>query len=887
MLGWGVLLVSIIGCADKIRIKPSSNSVNINEKPSIRENRDYLSHQYAKVRKKQVQSVDYKLSVRFDEVKDSFMGTATVNFSMVKGNLSPLTIDFDKGTVKSILVNEKQVSWDYNQWFITLAADLFREGNNTIKIDYSRPYSTDGYGIHRFKEKSTGNVYIYSHFEPYKAHRFFPHFDQPNLRATYTIDVVAPKSWQVITSILEERVEELESTKHWFFPQSANFSSYVLPMHAGPYKVWHDKAGEIPLRLFARQSIAPYVKLNEWFKPTKQTFKFFQEYFDIPYPFVKYDQVISPDYNIGAMENIAAVTFNESFISRGEKTRSSKRRLANTIAHEMAHMWFGNLVTMDWWNGLWLKESFATYMANLALGESTEYKEVWDAFYSGTEQWAYSSDQSVTTHAIELPVATTSDAYTNFDGITYGKGASVLRQLPFYLGEDAFRQGVSNYLKKYAYQATTLSDFMTELGNVAQQDLTEWQQQWLFRAGVNTIKVNYQCENDKVKSMSLIQTAPEKLPTLRSQRVQIGLYQIEANSAKLSVALPVTYSGKFTNIASAKNLPCPDAVYPNYDDWGFVKVELDEKTIKTLEGYINTFPKVKTRLMLWQSLWDSVRDAKLSVLDYVNFSINNLQADDDLNIVSDVSSSLSASFSYIGFLSENSQTKKKYRSDIENFFWQKTINAQPKSDLQKNWFSYFVSTAHTPNGLKKLIDLLSEKIYLDGLTIDQDRRWQLIQKLNQYEFGEYDELLKIERQKDDSDKGMKNALATEVIRPNVKTKEKWLKVLIEQPQKYKLSTARYIMEALFPSSQVGIHAKFSQQILTAIPMLDKKVEQAFTRSFSSYLAPSLCTSDSVKKLAEANKMFSTLNPSIVKSFKRTHQNDERCVNILNKMQEGV
>ena len=872
----------ITGCGEAVdnhsekEVLSASNTV-----PSIiREPVGNLSHEYAKHRKNQVTSIDYDLSLILDAKRDYFQGKSTIRFEMAVGNRSPLTVDFDSGTINAILVNDKPVKWEYNQWFITLAPQLFKDGNNRIEIEYSRPYAKDGFGLHRFKEEKTENVYVYTHFEPYKAHRLFPHFDQPNLRATYTIDVVAPSDWSVITSVLESKVEEQGENKHWYFPRSANFSSYILPLHAGPYKVWYDKAGDIPLRLFARQRIAPYVKLDEWFTPTKQSFEFFQKYFDIKYPFIKYDQVISPDYNIGAMENVAAVTFNESYIKRGEKTRAQKLGLANIIAHEMAHMWFGDLVTMDWWNGLWLKESFATYMANLALSEATEYTEVWDTFYARTEQWAYRSDQAVTTHAIELPVLSTADAYTNFDGITYGKGASVLRQLPFYLGEEAFRKGVSNYLKKYSYQATTLTDFMIELGNAAEIDLTEWQQQWLYTAGLNTITAQYQCESGKIKQMSVEQMAPENLPTLRTQRVQIGLFNLVDGEMSLTNAIPVTYSGKNTQIETAPGLTCPDAVYPNYDDWGYVKVELDNATIITLNQHINKFESTKVRLMMWQSLWDSVLDAKLPVTEYIDFAIKNIDQEEDNNTVNSVARGLISSFHYIESLAKDSTLRTKYKNKIEAFMLQKTLNAPPGSDHQKEWFNRFLDAAHTKKGLTEVSDLLIGDTSLEGLKIDQDRRWLLISKLNQYQFGDYKALLDAEKLRDTSDKGVKNAIASEVIRPDSKNKQKWLDILINEPEKYKLSTSRNIIWSLFPSSQKEFRAHFSKQISKAIPKLNQSAEQAYVSEFSSSLAPTLCTSDSVDNLVQLNKEFTGFNPSIIKAFKIAHQEDQRCVDII-------
>ncbi|XQW83992.1 M1 family metallopeptidase [Thalassotalea piscium] len=469
--------------------KNETTSVSTQTQQSVKQNQlervksESLFADYAQMRSKQVSDISYNLQVKIGNKSEVFSGTTDINFTLADDNQNDLTIDFDSGNVESVLVNGKPASFNYEQWFITIPKDELNTGKNTIKISYQRPYATDGSGLHRFVDPENGEVYLYTDFEPYDANKLFPHFDQPDLKATYTMQVTAPKHWQIISSTRETSIKEMGENKLWSFPTSAKFSSYVFSLHAGNYAVWEDSFEDIPLRVFARQSLAKYINTEEWFTPTKQSFGFYNKYFDVKYPFGKYDQVVAPDFNAGAMENVAAVTFSETYISRGEKSTQAKMSLANVIAHEMAHMWFGDLVTMRWWNGLWLNESFATYMANLAVEKASDFENLWDVFYSGTKQWAYSSDDSVNTHAIELPVPSTGDAMSNFDGITYGKGASVLKQLPYYLGEENFRLGVSNYLKKFSYKNTDLDDFIGELGKAAGKDMSEWTQDWLYNAG--------------------------------------------------------------------------------------------------------------------------------------------------------------------------------------------------------------------------------------------------------------------------------------------------------------------------------------------------------------------------------------------------------------------
>jgi aminopeptidase N len=503
-------IFSVFFCTLLIALTSACSHLQSSSNKSLeRKLEPYLEQGYAVLRKRQISAVSYQLHVELDEASASFTGEIKIDFTLAKNNKMPVTVDFDGGQVLSVQLNGKPISWQHEKWFIRLAPELFATGKNNLQIHYRHAFATAGDGLHRYQDQQTGNVYLYSNFEPFNAHKMFPHFDQPDIKATYTLDVVAPEKWQVISTTRETHVDSQGDKKHWLFPQTPVMASYVFSLHAGPYAVWEDKAGDIPLRLFARQELAQYVNFKEWFLFTQQAFAFYNQYFNYPYPFAKYDQLIVPDFNSGAMENIGAVTFNETYISRGQKTYLQRMRNDNVISHEMAHMWFGDLVTMGWWNGLWLNESFATYMASLQQANNSEFKnDAWSVFYADMKQWAYTADQQVTTHAIELPVANTAVAFTNFDGITYGKGASVLKQLAIYVGEDNFRQGVATYLKKYAYSNTRLKDFMDEVAAPAKQDLFGWSQEWLYKAGLNTIRVDYECigEGEHAK------VHPKKIP---------------------------------------------------------------------------------------------------------------------------------------------------------------------------------------------------------------------------------------------------------------------------------------------------------------------------------------------------------------------------------------
>ncbi|MFC6977785.1 aminopeptidase N [Microbulbifer taiwanensis] len=685
-----------------------------------------------------------------------------------------------------------------------------------------------------------------------------------------------------------EKVEKNGALKHWYFPQSAKFSSYIFSLHAGPFHVWEDDADGIPLRLMARQSLAQYVKPDDWFTFTKQSFEFFQPYFEIDYPFVKYDQVIVPDFNAGAMENVAAVTFNEAYVSRGEKTQAQRMRLANVIAHEMAHMWFGDLVTMNWWDDLWLNESFATYMANLSLAENSEFTNTWENFYLGTKQWAYHSDLQPTTHAIQLPVKNTDEAFANFDGITYGKGGSILKQLPYYLGKEEFRKGVSNYLKDLSYKNSTLDDFMGHLGAAAGKDLDQWQQQWLYQAGLNTIAASFQCDKGEVTSLTLTQSAPEDYPTLREQRTQIGFYNMENGSMVLSKAIPVLYQGGKTKIAEAVGQPCPQIVYPNEGDWAFAKVNLDPVSVENMSRHINDIEKPFTRLMLWQSLYDSVYDAKLPLDEYVSFALSNAGSERDINVVRLVSHHLGYAYSYLNQVAIDPAKRDELQLAIENFVWEQLQQAQAGSDAQKTWFSTFTDVAHSETALADARLLLQGERNIDGLTLDPDMRWDLIALQNQHLFGDYEQAIERELAADNSDRSQLNAIAAEAVRPLAESKTKWLENILQHRDDFKLSQLKYAAFSLFPTEQGELYEANMERIISAMDEVNTSDAPEYVGTYAK-LFPLNCSDRGVQQLSEILDSGKPLNPLLEKALKNRRFENQRCLNmaaLLNGSNKG-
>ena len=843
----------------------------------------FLSQADAAARSARVSNVDYLLDFTLTG-KETFSGTTTLSFDL-KDASSPLTVDLDKATIKSLTVNGKAVTPTYNGWFITLAPRDLVKGRNTVVVAYERPHSTNGEGLHRMVDPVDGRVYTYSHFEPAAAHQMFAVFDQPDLKATYQVTVSVPADWQVISTTRETNVAPAGDLRRWTFAKTKKLSPYNFSMHAGPYKMWEDKSGKYPMRLFARQSVAAQIKPAEWFKYTKAGLAFFDDYFGVPYQFEKYDQVLVPDFLYGAMENAAAITFAErGFMYKADMTEEQRARLAYVIMHEMAHQWFGDLVTMQWWNGLWLNESFASFMGTLAAAESTEFKDAWRAFYSEGKQRAYEQDQRTTTHPIEVPVPSTRNAFDNIDQITYSKGASTLMQLRHLLGADVFRKGVHNYLVKYQYRNAKLDDFIGSLGQAAGRDLTGWTKEWLYEPGVDTIAASYTCKGGKIAGFTLAQTAPSKtMPTLREQRVQVAAFRLDGKDYKLERNVAVTYKGAKTTVPAMNGAACPDLVYPNYDDWGFAKVQLDQRSFDSARSHLAAVDDPLLRAMLWQSLWDGVRDGKLPLNDFLSTALNNVPQEKDYTLLGDVLGKVAASKRYLDLMDPQAAYAQAVTRQLEDMAWTASVASKGDDNFQRRWFGAYIGVASSPDALARLAALLDGKQQIDGLAMNQDLRWAIINRLNRYNYPGAAARVDAEQARDKSDTGQAAALSAVVSRPDPAVKTEWLGTVQDLQTKLPFSKVRTAMEHLYPAEQHALAEQTAAARLARLPQLDKAAGPVYMRAYGPTLIPAGCTAASVQRLQTAAHAGKDLSAGTRRALLDALQEDQRCVTIKQAM----
>jgi aminopeptidase N len=623
----------------------------------------------------------------------------------------------------------------------------------------------DGTGMHRFQDPVDERVYLHSQFAEYAAHRVFACFDQPDLKATFAFRVKSPADWVVVANTPGTR----DDRGNWTFPTTRVMSTYLGAIVAGHYHSVHQDHRGIPLGLYCRQSLAQYLDPDEIFEITRQGLDFFEKRFGYPYVFGKYDQLFVPEFSAGAMENVGCVTHNEYMVFRSKVTDAEHLLRAEIILHEMAHMWFGDLVTMRWWDDIWLNESFATYMSYLAMAEATRFKNAWTEFATGMKAAAKAADQLPTTHPIAADIPDVEALYLNFDRITYEKGASVLKQLVAWVGEDAFFSGVTAYFKRHEYGNTELADFLGALEAVSGRDLKAWSHLWLEQAGLNTLSAAIDIGDDRIQKATLIQEAPVLHPTLRPHRLRVGLFDVKMSQLERRRAVEADVEGARTEVPELANERVADLILVNDFDLTYTKVKLDQRSLETLKHHLIGLDDPLARALLWSALWDMVRDAELSVRDYVDISIGNIDVETDAAMVESL---LGRMLSAIAAYSAPS-SRASLRSSLVHASRERLARIAPGSDLQLQWSNTLIRAARRPDEIAWVRGLLDGKTQPEGLEVDFAVRWRAVKALATVGAAGGD-VIAAELERDPTDEGQRNAATARAARPDPAAKaEAW------------------------------------------------------------------------------------------------------------------
>ncbi len=842
----------------------------------------------AQARKARLSHVEYKIRVKLTAENPMFEGQSEIQFDL-KDNSKPLRLDFFEGKVGALKVNGQVVGPEAKaKYWIDLPASALKAGANTVTIDFSQEYSHQGQGLHKFTDPQSKEVFLYSQFETFDANRFMPCFDQPDLRAAFTLTVEAPQKWEVISAARENKITKGEDGHRvWAFPKTPPISTYLFSLHAGPYKVWRDKFEDIPLRIFARPSMAKFVRAKEWFKYTKQGLKYFNAYFGMKYPFKKYDQLLVPEFNAGAMENVGAVTFNERFLWRSQPTRGDLRGLAGTVLHEMAHMWFGDIVTMKWWNDLWLNESFATFMATMAMSEGTEFKEAWQDFFINEKSWGYWEDSLVTTHPIESTVNSVKDSFANFDGITYGKGGAVLKQLRAFMTPEAFQKGIQGYIKTYAFKNAELKEFIGSLQAETPRDLTQWSERWLRQSGTDKVAGKWNCADDNLAQLELIVT-PSKGASFRPQTVQTAIFQEQ--NGRLTGAQSMRVDLLKSNQIIKGPWPCPAFVYPNFGDEGYITVSLDQRSLEFTKKNLSSIADPLLRAMLWGDLWKMVRNTEMPLRDYVQVLNTHMSKENDPLILGQIVQTISGRggnehATVLNYWPANDQSSREERqtfiTKMEDEFLRRFNHAKTGGDEQRLWFDNYMALVRSPKGLTKLSAWATKnpKNLASGMPFDLDRKWAVVRRLARYDLPVPDKFLAELKKADPSDRGLRQLMAVEAIKPDVKIKEKWVGILKAAKPTVTFAEARTVLRSLFPIEQIELARRFEDDFYSYLNQNARSEDEIFVSSVARSMAPLSCTIDDSNRMREFLKGAERFSASVRKTLKVDLDEDERCQRI--------
>ena len=748
-----------------------------------------LTRVEAEERKSIVQyPIQYSVDLDLTQGDTTFVSTSTIQFGAKAGESTFLDLIADE--VTAVTVNGESVEPSEVFADSRIALNNLRERNEVVVTALCR-YSTTGEGLHRSVDPSDGNVYLYSQFEVPDARRVYAVFDQPDLKAVFTFSVLAPCSWIVTSNMPVERTEDTdqmtldgtlgtkpaEHAKRWTFAPTPTMSSYLTAICAGPYAEWHttyqnEDGHTIPMAQYCRQSLKDdFAKdVDYLFDITKKGFAFYAKTWGVPYPYAKYDQIYVPEYNAGAMENIGMVTIRDSYVFSSKVTDALAERRVVTVLHELAHMWFGDYVTMKWWNDLWLNESFAEFTSTLATAEATEWHDAWATFCSGEKSWALNQDQLSTTHPIVAPINDLNDTYVNFDGITYAKGASVLKQLVAYVGRSEFFEGINHYLYRHAYSNATLNDLLTELEGTSGRDLKTWSAQWLEQAGINTIATDLHTAQDgTISELTLHQFAPTDHPVLREHRLAVGFYNEDEESGKVvrTDRIELDVAGEATTVTGAAGKPRPQFLLTNDDDLTYTKLRFDDESLAFATANLYRFDDALARAVIWLALWDMTRDGELAASDFIDTTLKLLSTETE-----------STTFRYaLACLSTTvwHYTDRTKRAAIAQHTAQALLDlakqAPAGSDMQFQLISAYLT--YGVEGDSAFADtvrgLLSGSRVLEGLELDNNFRWSLVRALSSINAIDEEDIQR-ELEKKDTTENREFALAARAARATADAK---------------------------------------------------------------------------------------------------------------------
>ena len=735
-----------------------------------------------------VHTRSYDVTLDLTRGETVFGSSTTVRFTSTPG--SSTFIDLIAPVVRSISLNGRaldpaEVYADSRITLTGLAAD------NELVVVADCAYMHTGEGLHRFTDPADGETYLYSQFEVPDSRRVFAVFEQPDLKASFTFTVTTPSSWTVLSNSPTPEPTPTEDSDgsgdaHTFaFAPTEPMSSYVTAIVAGPYVGATDEyvasdGRTVPLGVYCRKSLVEHMDSAEILDLTKRGFAYYEDLFATPYAFTKYDQIFVPEFNAGAMENAGCVTHRDDYIFRSRPVEARVERRAVTILHELAHMWFGDMVTMTWWNDLWLNESFAEFTSTLATAEITRWDQAWTTFQTLEKSWAYNQDQLSSTHPVAAEINDLHDVEVNFDGITYAKGASVLAALVGYVGRENFFAGIQRYLAAHAYSNAELGDLLRELEAVSGRDLSSWTRLWLQEAGVTTLRLEVVTDADGVITQAAVrQEIPADSPaSLRPHRVAIGSYSPTGRGADTHLErtnrIELDVDGELTQVPELVGAKRADVLVLNDDDLTYAKVRLDDESLSHGLTNIETFAESLPRSIVLASAWDMVRDGELAASHFLNAALQALDVEEHSSVIQGLLGRITTCLS--AFLPP--AVRRDLAPDTADRLLELARAAQAGSDKQLQLVRAVAAHAVTGEQLDVVAGFLEGTSALEGLDVDQDLRWDLLTGLVAAgRFGE--ERIHAEETRDRTTTGRERAAEARAAIPTPEAKKATWRALVD------------------------------------------------------------------------------------------------------------
>jgi len=803
-----------------------------------------------------------------------FGSTTTIEFTCSQPGTETFA-DLVDATVHEITLNGQAVDLSAYQDSRIALPGLSAENRLVVRADCT--YSRTGEGLHRFVDPADDRIYLYSQFEVPDARRVYTTFEQPDLKAPYSFTVTAPAHWKVVSNAPSPQPEHLDTGGDgpgkavWRFEPTKPMSTYITALVAGEYHevqyTYEGQTQNIPLGLYCRQSLVEHLDADELIKVTQQGFAFFEQAFGYPYPFGKYDQLFVPEYNMGAMENAGCVTFRDEYLPRSRQDRAFYEFRAEVILHEMAHMWFGDLVTMRWWDDLWLNESFAEWACYHAAVQATEFTEAWTGFTNARKNWAYRQDQLPSTHPIAADNYDLQAVEVNFDGITYAKGASVLKQLVAWVGLENFLEGIQGYFQDFAFGNSEFKDLLMALEKSSGRELESWAQEWLQTSGVNTLAPRFELDADgSYASFAVVQTAHPDHPTLRRHRLGIGLYDKVDGRLVRRMSLETDIEGDLTEVRDLIGQKQPDLLLLNEGDLAYAKIRLDERSLETLVTSIETIDDSLARALCWGAAWDMTRDAEMSASDFVTLVLSGIGSETDAFGVSRIPGYAALAATLYSAPANRDALRARWESGLRQLL----MTAEPGGDHQLSFARAYAGAAHSERALADLGGLLDGSLDIDGLAIDADLRWTLLSALAKNGRADGDRI-NDELARDNTISGQEHAAAARALRPTAEAKaEAWELAMVRDDVPNE--TQRSIVLAFSAYGQDEVLAPYVDKYLTAADTMweDKGTQRASTAL--EYIFPKHLASQALLDRLDTWLEESPANPA-AKRYVRENRDD--------------